>query len=118
MQDFKKLDVWAVAHQLALVLYKKTRSFPRSETYGLVGQIRRAATSITANIAEGSGRGTQREFARYLNMARASAVEVECHLLLARDLGYLESAVFDALSAEADRVRRMLTSLIERVRQP
>jgi four helix bundle protein len=116
MQDFKKLDVWALAHQLALDTYRCTASFPSFETYGLVAQIRRATTSVPANIAEGSGRRSSKEFARYLDIARASAVEVEYHLLLAHDLGYLDGEALGALSSQGDRVRRMLTSLIERVR--
>ncbi len=85
-EDFKKLKVWGKAHELTLAVYMITRGFPREEVYGLSNQMRRAAASIGANIAEGCGRGSDAELKRFVQIARASANELEYHLLLARDL--------------------------------
>jgi four helix bundle protein len=89
--------------------------FPTYERYGLQSQLRRAAVSIEANIAEGSGRRSEPDFARFLDIARASAAEVECELLLARDLGYIQAEAFASLSVGVDGLRRMLTSLLEKL---
>src|SRR5206468_7800270 len=86
MQDFRELRVWNTAHELTLAAYQITRGFPKSELYGLTSQIRRSAASICANIAEGCGRGSRRDFARLLQIARGSASELEYHLILAADL--------------------------------
>jgi four helix bundle protein len=80
MEDFKDLMVWAKAHQLALCVYQRTRTFPREELLGLTSQVRRASASIGANIAEGCGRRSDAEFKRFLQIARGSASELECHL--------------------------------------
>ena len=91
MQDFRKLSVWRKAHELTLAVYRATVSFPTEERFGLTSQIRRACASIPANLAEGTGRGGDMDFAMFCQMAMGSAAEVEYHLLLARDLGMLES---------------------------
>ena len=75
MRDFRELRVWEKAHHFALAVYRETRSFPKEETYGLTSQIRRAAVSIAANITEGSGRDSSREFARFLQIAMGSGSE-------------------------------------------
>ena len=111
MQDFRNLKVWEKAHTLTLDVYKASKSFPREEMYGLTSQVRRASVSIGANIAEGSCRKGDAEFARFLQMAAGSASEVEYHLLLARDLEFLEVADYERLSDEAVEVKRMLASL-------
>ena len=115
MQDFKKLKVWQMAHQLTLELYKSTLSFPREELYGLTSQSRRSAGSIPTNIAEGCGRGSRPDFCRFLRIASGSSCELEYQLLLARDLGYLPVADCDRLNGQLIQVRRMLASLISRV---
>src|SRR6266446_2757718 len=84
MKDFRQLKVWEKAHLLALAVYPITARFPREETYGLTAQIRRAACSIPANIAEGCGRDGDAELARFCVIARGSATELEYQLLLAR----------------------------------
>jgi four helix bundle protein len=89
VQDYRHLKVWEKAHQLTLAVYKATVPFPKDELYGLTSQIRRACTSIPANIAEGCGRDGDAEFARFLRIAMGSASELDYHLLLARDLGFL-----------------------------
>jgi four helix bundle protein len=116
MQDFTKLKVWELAHQMTLEVYKETRSFPSGERFGLSSQIRRAAASIGANLAEGCGRGGDVDFARFVQIATGSASECEYHLLLARDLGYLEATRYDALANTAGQVKRMLISLLKRLR--
>jgi four helix bundle protein len=112
MQDFRQLHVWQKAHRLTLSVYRATRSFPKEELYGLSSQLRRAASGIGANIAEGCGRGTDADFGRFLSMAMGSTSEVENHLLLARDLELLASADHDALAEAAIEVKKMLATLI------
>jgi four helix bundle protein len=118
MGEYRKLNVWERAHQLTIDVYLVTRSFPREELYGLTSQTRRAASSIPANIAEGYGRGGDTELARFLTIAIGSANELDYHLLLARDLGYLPPSDFDRLAEEAQGVARMLSAFITRIRQP
>jgi four helix bundle protein len=115
LKDFKELKVWSKAHETTLQLYRLTRQFPREELYGLTSQIRRAASSMGANIAEGSGRRSDGEMSRFLHIARGSAVELEYHLLLARDLELLPASSFTTLERQVDEIQRMLTSLIQRV---
>ncbi len=98
MRDYKKIIAWQRAHELTLRLYKEAQSFPSEEKFGLTSQLRRAAYSVAANIVEGSGRGTKREYCRFLQIAYASLKEAEYFLLLARDLAYLEAEVHAELS--------------------
>jgi len=98
MKNFKELQVWKKAHQLTLQLYKTTVTFPKDEKYGLTSQIKRSASSIAANIAEGCGRSGDAEFARYLQIAMGSASELEYHLLLAHDLKIINTSNYEVLS--------------------
>ena len=98
MQDFRNLDVWTKAHNITLEVYRLTEGFPKSEVFGLRSQIRRAASSIATNLAEGGGR-TQPEFGRFLQIAFGSACEVEYELLLAHDLGLLGSQAYEEMNA-------------------
>src|SRR5688572_6820868 len=98
MQGFRNLLVWRNAHQLVLSLYRATALFPRAEQFGLTAQIRRAAASIPANIAEGCGRGSDADFARYLQIALASSNELEYHLLLASELDLILKADHEQLA--------------------
>jgi four helix bundle protein len=116
VQDFRNLKVWARAHALTLDVYKVSKAFPREEMYGLTSQMRRASVSIGANIAEGSCRRGDVDFARFLQIATGSASEVEYHLLLARDLKLLESIDYKRLSDEVVEVKRMLASLMQKLR--
>ena len=115
MKDFKDLQVWGKAHEITVSVYRATRSFPLDERYGLTSQLRRAAVSIGANIAEGCGRRSDGELTRFLQIARGSASELEYHLLLSRDLGMLSPESFQALQRRLTEVQRMLTSLVLRV---
>jgi len=116
MQDFRNLDVWREAHALTLEVYETSRSFPREEQYGLTSQIRRSCASVATNIAEGCGRGTDAEFARFLLIAMGSASEGDYQMLLAHDLGFLGTQTHDRLSAAVTEVKRMLASLIRKLR--
>lgn len=115
MRDFRRLQVWQRSHALTLAIYEASRGFPRAEVYGLTGQLRRAVASIPANIAEGCGRDTRRELARFLHIAQGSASEAAYYLLLAHDLGYLPEPRFADLSREIDQVQRMLRAYTEKV---
>ena len=116
MQDFTKLKVWQRAHEVTLAVYRLTADFPRSETYGLVSQMRRCAGSIGANIAEGCGRGSNADLARYLQMAMGSTSELQYHLLLSRDLKFVGVPEHDELAASVIEIRRMLAALIAKLR--
>jgi len=118
LKDFRKLEVWEKGHRLALAVYRATATFPREERYGLTSQARSAAASIAANIAEGCGRDGDAELARYLRISMGSASELEYHLLLARDLGLLNSPAYDSLAGQTTEIKRMLTSLIRRLKAP
>jgi len=111
MQDFRNLQVWQKAHQLTLDIYRNSRGFPDDERYGLTSQMRRACSSIPTNIAEGCGRGSDTDFARFIQIALGSASELDYHLILAQDLGYLPSESYLPLQAQASRVMRMLSGL-------
>lgn len=116
MQDFKKLRVWEESHSLVLRIYRVTRKFPREEVYGLTSQMRRAVASIPTNIAEGCGMSSGSDFARFLQYALGSICELEYHLILAKDLEYLDAASFGQLADEAVSLRKMIASLLTRVR--
>jgi len=117
LKDFKELKVWHKTYDLALVIYEASRSFPREEIYGLTSQLRRAAVSIGANIAEGCGRRSDGELVRFLQIARGSASEVEHHLLLARDLKFLQAVTHQDLEKRLQEVQRMLTSLVSSIQE-
>jgi four helix bundle protein len=115
MQAFVKLKVWQVAHDLALGIYSTTRMFPDDERYGLAAQLRRSSISILANIAEASAARHRREFARILNIAEREGAETLCHLIMARDLGYISAGLATEMLDRVEHVRRMLFRLHERV---
>ena len=104
------------SHHLALAVYKTTCAFPREELYGLVSQMRRCSVSIPANIAEGCGRGGVGELVRFLQIALGSASELEYHLLLAHDLQFLKLSDYTSLEQQVVEVKRMLVSLIQKIR--
>lgn len=108
MRDFRKIQVWQKSHELALRLYKVTSVFPREELYGLTSQIRRASASIPSNIAEGCGRNTQTELARFVHIASGSASELDYHLLLAHDLGFINQEIYLELGNMVSEIKRML----------
>ena len=114
MRGFRRLNVWEKAHELTLEVYRVTVRFPKEELYALTSQLKRAASSVAANIAEGCGRGSDADFARFLLIAMGSASELEYHLLLARDLKFLSEEDYRSLNERATEVKRMLASLIQK----
>jgi len=98
MRDFRQLKVWEKAHHFTLQVYKITKHFPSDERFGLTSQLRRAAVSVSTNIAEGCGRNSEPELARYMSIAAGSASEVEYQLLLARDLKYIQNEMYGEMS--------------------
>ena len=116
MQDFKELQVWKKSHDLTLRVYELTSQFPREEIYGLTSQVRRACASIPTNIAEGCGRGSSADLARFLQIAMGSTSEVEYLILLARDLEYFNSNQYAELIDTTIEVKKMLTSLLKRIK--
>jgi len=116
LQNFRDLKVWEKAHTLALATYAATANFPAAERFGLTSQMRRAAASVPANIAEGCVRSSHRDFARFLHTAMGSASELEYFVLLARDLKFVDGEMHDRLVRDLQEVKRMLTALIARLK--
>ena len=118
MQAFENLRVWQDAHALTLDIYRATRAFPRDEQYGLTSQMRRSAASVPANLAEGTARGSDADFARFVQIASGSAAETAYHLRLASDLAYLEESHAGELAEQTAAVRRQLAGLLRTLRKP
>jgi four helix bundle protein len=116
MQDFRDLKVWQKAHETVLAVYRTSTNFPSDERFGLTSQLRRAAVSIPANIAEGTLRSSDADFARFLHIALGSASEVDYYLLLARDLKFIDPDKHSTLDAGLQEVKRMLAALVTRVK--
>ena len=117
MRPHEKLDVWNKSMDLVVAIYKQTEMLPADERFGLTSQIRRAAVSIPANIAEGAARHSSKEFAHFLSTAQGSASELETELLIAERLGYLGSDGYTRIRAELESVGRMIIGLTRNVRQ-
>jgi four helix bundle protein len=115
MRDFRKLVVWREAHEPVLEVYAHTTGFPRSELYGLATPMRRAAVSIPANIAEGYAHQGDKALVRYQRIAQSSSSELSDHLLLGRDLGYLDREAYKHLSGRLREVQSMLIGLANKV---
>ncbi len=115
MQDYRKLMVWEKSHHMAIDIYKLTDKFPVTERYGLISQIRRSAVSVPSNIVEGCGRGSSRDFLRFLQIAFSSCGELEYQLLLSKDLGYMNNKNFEQINNRVNEIRRMLAGLIASV---
>jgi four helix bundle protein len=115
LQHFTDLRVWQRAHALALHVYRLTADFPAAERFGVSAQIRRAATSVAANIAEGSKRRTGADYARFLNIAEGSTAEVQYLLILSRDLGYVGAAQAQPVLYDASEILKMLYNLRQKV---
>jgi four helix bundle protein len=114
MGDFRKLEAWQEAHQLTLDVYRITRGFPREELFGLVSQVRGAAASVGSNIAEGTGRNNNGDFARSLSIASGSASELLYLMILSRDLEYITD---DTLTHRAERSCRIVFGLLKSVQR-
>lgn len=115
MSDFKKLKVWRKAHALALNVHRTTRGIRGSDYSSLRSQMMRASMSIAANIVEGAGQQSRREFGRFIRFALNSSSELEYHLIVARDTQAVKPHDFDSLSSQTVEVRKMLHGLLKRV---
>lgn len=116
-KGFRKLLVWQRAHELVLSVYKITEKFPKGKIFALTSQLRRAAVSVPANIAEGQGAGTKPQFARYLDIAKGSLSEVEYYLVLSRDLGYVRSEKYQEIESLRSETGFLLFRLIGSMRK-
>ena len=116
MQDFKKLKVWEKSHKLTIQMYHVTKTFPIEERYGLTSQIRRACSSIPTNIAEGCGRKSRADFARFLQNSMGSASELEYLIILTTDLKYIDNSQSKDIVSTVIEIKRMLTSFINKLR--
>ncbi len=115
MRDFRQLKVWEKAHHFTLCVYRVTKNFPSDERFGLTSQLRRSASSVPTNIAEGCGRNSERELARFMSIAAGSASEVEYQLLLARDLKYIQIETYREISQQLSEIKKMLNSFIQKL---
>jgi four helix bundle protein len=112
-RGFKGLMAWQKAYSLTLEIYKVTEKFPRTEVYGLGSQLQRAAVSIPANIAEGYERNHRKEYVQFLYISKGSLGEVETHLMIAKDLGYISGSDYSALEEKRSETTRLLSGLIK-----
>ena len=115
MRNYRDLQVWSKSYELSLELYRLSRSFPREEIYGITSQLRRAAVSIGANLAEGCGRRTNAEMGRFVRIAMGSASELDHHLLLCKDLGFLREEDYKRTARSLIEVRKMLGGLLDSI---
>lgn len=111
MRRYQDLEVWRLAHELTLSIYKQTKDFPPDERFGLTSQLRRACVSIEANLAEGSKKSTDVDYARFINIAEGSVAEVEVLVKIAADVGFLSTKAFDVTTTQVTQVSKMLYSL-------
>lgn len=118
IKKFTDLRVWQMAHEHVLLMYRLTALFPKDEIFSLVNQMRRAAVSITSNIAEGFGRTSRVEKLRYYNIAYASAFELQNQIYIARDLKYISLAQAKTAVEQNESVQRQLNALTHRVSNP
>ena len=117
LQRYRELEVWKRSHALVLRIYRLTNAYPEDERFGLRSQLRRAALSVPANIAEGSKRKSNQDFARFLNIAEGSLSETDYLLLCSRDLGFLSDEVLESIADEIDQISRMLYTLRVKVQR-
>ena len=111
IQSYRELEIWQLSMDLAEECYRVTKGFPREELFGMTSQIRRAAASIPANIAEGQGREHTREFLHHLSVARGSLMELETHLMLSHRVGLIDQVKADRILTQTERISRMLSGL-------
>ena len=111
IKSYEDLQVWQLAMDLVVECYRVSEGFPRDERFGLTSQLRRAAVSIPANIAEGHARSHRREYLNFLSIAQGSAAELNTHIRIAARLGFLETSTSDRLRQDLDSIGRMLSAL-------
>ncbi len=115
MRNFRDLSIWTKSHLFTLKIYSTTKQFPRQEIVGLISQMRRSASSIPTNIAEGCGRNSNPDFKRFLVMASGSSSELEYQLILSKDLEYISESSFKELESEVIEIRKMIHSFIKNI---
>ena len=116
IKSFTDLITWKEGHKLVLMIYKITKSFPKEEKFGLVSQLRRAAVSITSNIAEGFSRKSDKEKTQFYLMAKGSLTEIQNQILIAKDVAYIGKKEFNELADQTIKVNKLLSGLIKKVK--
>lgn len=117
IRNFSDLDSWKKGHEMAIGIYAATEKFPYKEQFGLTNQLRRAAVSVTSNIAEGFSRETAKDKIRFYFMARGSVTEIQSQLAIARDIGYLKIADFKALALKSIMVHKLIAGMIKSLKK-
>jgi four helix bundle protein len=117
VNNFEELKVWKILHELVIKIYKITNNFPKEERYRLTDQLCRSAASVPANIAEGQARQTTKEYLQFLYTARGSIAETKYHLILAKDLGYIETSSYNKINTNYNKAGKMLNSLINSLKK-
>ena len=115
MSTHKDLKVWKESVELVTSIYEKTKTYPDDEKFGLTSQIRRCSVSIPSNIAEGAARNTQKDFTRFLHMSLGSAAELQTQLLISKNLGYMNSDIYEELILKTETMSKMLSGLIKSI---
>lgn len=115
MKDFRTLTVWEKSHQLTLAIYHVLKNYPKEELFGLISQMKRSSSSIPTNIAEGCGRNTDKDFARFLIMAFGSANELEYQIILSKDLAFIDNETSNKLLVQVEEIKKMLNALIHKL---
>ena len=116
VNKFETLNAWREAHKLVITVYKCTKNFPKDETYRLTDQLCRASSSVAANLVEGTSRNTNKEYRQFAFQARGSLEETKYHLLLAKDLGYLNEDIYNDIMFQADKTGKLINGLIRYLR--
>jgi len=118
IKSFTDLKAWQESHRLALAIYRVTENFPPNEQYGLTSQLKRAASSVTSNIAEGFGRSSSKDTEHFFTMATGSLYEIKSQLLLAKDLGFISTKDFSVIAEQANLAHKLLNGLLRAHRKP
>lgn len=115
MRNFQQLAIWQRSHSLTLKIYSITKPFPKEELFGIISQMRRSASSIATNIAEGCGRDSVAEFRRFLTIAAGSASELQYQIILSNDLNYINEIIFKGLYEEVVQIKKMIFSYSQKL---
>jgi len=113
INSFTDLNAWKFAHELVILIYKLTQNFPKQEIFGLISQMRRSASSVSSNIAEGFSRNTSKDKTQFYSIAQGSLTELQDQLLISRDIGYISEKKFDDLSEKTITVHKLTNGLIK-----
>lgn len=116
MRNYKKLEIWEISKNISLNVYKTTSSFPKTEQYGLTSQIRRAAVSVPSNIAEGCGKNTSSDLAKFIDIALGSLFELETQLLISLELKYISNDNFNSIDKNIEICRRKIINFLKSIR--